>query len=111
MERAREYLLGRTGARLDTNFCPFGCTLDSLRDCAKSSIINRDTPAVIGTDFLAHYLLAYRYRYRNEYWNSGRRRVGHAQHEFYVNQGWGGGGVAVHSWVPGSTWFCGELFP
>jgi hypothetical protein len=111
MESARGYLSGRTAARLDTGYCPFGCTLDSLRNCAKDSIINRGTPAVIGTGLLAHFPLAYRYRYRNEYWNSGHRRVGHTQHEFYVNQGWGGSGVAVHGWVPGATWFCGELFP
>jgi hypothetical protein len=110
MEFARDYLSGRTGAGLDTGYCPFGCILNSLRDCAKYSIIRRDTPAVIGTGFLAHYPLAYGYRYRNRYWDSGRRILGRTQHEFYLNQGWGSGADG-RGWITGVTWFCGELFP
>lgn len=104
MGRASGYLAGRTGARLSTNYNSVGIPTGRLRERARDSIVDRKTPAIIGTGWLNHYPLAYGYRSRS------RRRWWGTQWErqFYVNQGWGG---TSNGWVSASTWFAGQLWP
>lgn len=111
MNEASEYLKGRSGCRLSTSYNVLGIHTSGLREKARDSIINRKTPAIIGTGWLKHYPLAYGYRWR-------KRRVKKCfifcwheteyQRQFYVNQGWGGSG---NGWVNAGTWFVGSLYP
>jgi hypothetical protein len=83
----------------------FGTALHTLRNRAAASIIDRGTPAVIGTGWLQHYPLAYGYAWRQ------KRILGvvvQTNRFFYVNQGWGG---EDNGWVPAGTWFVGEIWP
>jgi hypothetical protein len=112
MPGAWQYLNGRTGARLRADWNSVGIHEDGLRDRAIDSIVNRRTPAVIGTGWLSHYPLAFGYAWQ-------RRTVRHCfiwcwddvvtDRCFYVNNGWGGGGAG--EWIDASTWFAGQLFP
>jgi hypothetical protein len=112
MPSAWQYLNGRTGAWLRADWDSFGIHWDSLRDRAIDSIVNRHTPAVIGTGWLSHYPMAFGYAWQN-------RTVRHCfiwcwddtvtDRCFYVNNGWGGGGAG--EWIDASTWFAGQLFP
>ncbi len=112
MPGAWQYLNGRTGAWLRADWDSVGIHEDGLRDRAIDSIVNRHTPAVIGTGWLSHYPMAFGYAWQ-------RRTVRHCfiwcwddvvtDRCFYVNNGWGHGGAG--EWIDASTWFAGQLFP
>ena len=113
MPGAASYLSGRTGTRLQCDWDSVGIHEDRLRDLAIDSIVNRHTPAVIGTGWLSHYPLAFGYATR-------QRTVHHSflfwswdtvetDRMFYVNEGWGGGGNG--DWIDASTWFAGQIIP
>jgi hypothetical protein len=112
MPGAWQYLNGRTGAWLRSDWNSVGIHEDGLRDRAIDSIVNRRTPAVIGTGWLSHYPLAFGYAWQ-------RRTIRRCfiwcwddvvtDRCFYVNNGWGGGGAG--EWIDASTWFAGQLFP
>ncbi len=107
MGRASGYLAGRTGTTLSTHYNVLGIHEGGLMVKARDSIVYRQTPAIIGTGWLNHYPLAYGYRWRERQqcfiwcWTD-------YDHQFYVNQGWGGGG---NGWVSSGTWFAGEIRP
>jgi hypothetical protein len=111
MDKASDYLSGRTGATLQTSYNSVGLHETRLRDIARDSIKVRKTPAVIGTGWLEHYPVAYGYAYQERI---VRKCVVFCWDEtvydrsFYVNQGWGGSG---NEWITASTWFAGELYP
>jgi hypothetical protein len=107
------YLNGRSGTGITTNFNVFGFSLDSLRNRVIDSIVNRHTPAVIGTGWLSHYPMAFGYAWQTRvihhsflWWNWDETVT---DRSFYVNQGWGGGGSG--DWVSAKTWFAGQIFP
>jgi hypothetical protein len=113
MPGAVNYLNGRTGTQLICNWNSFGISEGGLRDRVIDSIVNRHTPAVIGTGWLSHYPMAFGYAWQN-------RTIRHSfllwswdevvtDRSFYVNQGWGGGGSG--DWVNASTWFAGQIVP
>jgi hypothetical protein len=110
MSGASGYLALRTGTTLSTHYNVLGIHEGGLRDRARDSIIYRRVPAIIGTGWLSHYPLAYGYRWRSRVvrkcfifcWNETEY-----QREFYVNQGWGGGG---NGWVGAGTWFAGHIY-
>jgi hypothetical protein len=112
MPGAWSYLSGRTGTGGRADWNSFGISQDSLRDRAIDSIVNRHTPAVIGTGWLSHYPLAFGYAWQNRTvrhcfiwcWNDNV-----TDRCFYVNEGWGRGGGG--DWVDASTWFAGQIFP
>lgn len=112
MPGAAQYLSGRTGATMQANWNSLGISEDGLRDKAISSIVNRHTPAIIGTGWLSHYPLAFGYAWQQR---TVRKCFIFCWDEtvtdrfFYVNEGWGGGGSG--DWVEASTWFCGQLYP
>ena len=111
MDGASDYFNGRTGTRLSTHYNVLGISEGRLREYARDSIIDRNTPAVIGTGWLTHYPLAYGYAWRSRTvrkcfifcWNETEYN-----RSFYVNQGWGGSG---NGWVSAGTWFAGEIRP
>lgn len=111
MDGASGYLSGRTGTRLTTHYNSLGMHEDRLRQYARNSIRDRDTPVVIGTGWLTHYPVAYGYAWQSRIvrkcfvfcWNEEVY-----DRSFYVNQGWGGAG---NEWVTASTWFAGEIYP
>ena len=113
MPGAWQYLNGRTWTRLQTDWNSFGISQDSLRDKAIDSIVNRHTPAVIGTGWLSHYPMAFGYAWQTQtvrhsfLWWSWDETV--TDRAFYVNEGWGGGGAG--DWVDASTWFTGQIYP
>ena len=100
MPAAWQYLNGRTGAWLRADWNSFGIHEDGLRNRAIDSIVNRHTPAVIGTGWLSHYPMAFGYAWQ-------QRTVRHCfiacwddtvtDRCFYVNNGWGGGGAG--EWI------------
>ncbi len=112
MPEAWRYLNGRTGAYLNTHWNSIGWCEDRLRNYVINSIVNRHTPAVIGTGWLSHYPMAFGYAWQ-------RRVIRHCfiacwdevvyDRCFYVNQGWGRGGAG--DWIEAKTWFAGELYP
>ena len=112
MPGAWNYLNGRTGTQGRADWDSLGISEDGLRDRVIDSIVNRHTPAVIGTGWLSHYPLAFGYAWQT-------RTVRHCfiwcwdetvtDRCFYVNEGWGGGGSG--DWVEASTWFAGQIFP
>lgn len=111
MDEASEYFVGRTGTKLDTHYNVLGIHEGRLREYARNSIRDRNTPAIIGTGWLTHYPLAYGYAWRKRTvrkcfiwcWNETEY-----SRFFYVNQGWGGSG---NGWVSAGTWFAGEIRP
>jgi hypothetical protein len=118
MSNAQGYLTNRSYAHVSTHYNVLGWHEDRLRNYARDSIINRRTPAVIGTGWLTHYPLAWGYAWRSRpirtcigpdlgfnCWNSTE----YARF-FYVNQGWPGNG-SNFGWVSAGTWFAGELYP
>ncbi|MCB0111685.1 MAG: VWA domain-containing protein, partial [Caldilineaceae bacterium] len=52
MDNASNYFSGRTGTRLSTHYNVLGISEDRLRNYARDSIVDRNTPAVIGTGWL-----------------------------------------------------------
>jgi hypothetical protein len=111
MGGAQNYLAGRSYARIYTGYNVFGIHSDNLRQYTVDSIIDRGTPAVIGTGWLSHYPLAWGYALRYRLvkrcflWCWGEVEYNHM---FYVNQGWGGTG---NGWISAGTWFNGQVFP
>lgn len=111
MSDASAYFVGRTGTSLTTHYNALGISEGRLREYARNSIRDRDTPAVIGTGWLSHYPVAYGYAWQKRLvrkcfifcWNETVY-----DRWFYVNQGWGGSG---NGWVPAETWFAGEIYP
>jgi len=108
MSGAAGYLTNRSGTRLYTNYNALGISTSGLRERARDSIIDHNTPAIIGTGWLNHYPLAYGYAWRSRqscflWWCSTDY-----SRWFYVNQGWGGNG---NGWVSASTWFAGRIRP
>lgn len=108
MDGAAGYLSGRTGTRLSTHYNVLGIHEDRLREYARNSIRDRDTPAVIGTGWLTHYPLAWGYAWQSRTVNVLWWTETEYNRWFYVNQGWGGSG---DGWVSASTWFAGEITP
>ncbi|WP_299546295.1 hypothetical protein [uncultured Tateyamaria sp.] len=111
MGQASRYFSGRTGTTLVEHHNIFGVSESRLREYARNSIRDRDTPAVIGTGWLSHYPVAYGYAWQSRIvrkcfifcWNETVY-----DRWFWVNQGWGGSG---NDWVPADTWFAGEIYP
>jgi hypothetical protein len=112
MERAANYFRERSGTQLDTHYSVQGLLDGQLREYVVESIRDRNTPAVIGTGWLTHYALAYGYAWRDRSVEQCNNDVCWEEteygHLFYVNRGNGGAG---NGWVPGSTWFVGEIRP
>lgn len=113
MPGAWSYLNGRTGTQGRADWNSFGWCQDSLRDRAISSIVNRHTPAIIGTGWLSHYPMAFGYAWQTRiirhsflFWSWNEVVT---DRSFYVNEGWGGGGSG--EWVEASTWFAGQILP
>jgi len=113
MPGAWQYLTGRTGTQLRTDWNSLGICEDGLRNRVIDSIVNRRTPAVIGTGWLSHYPMAFGYAWQTRvirhsflFWSWDETVT---DRSFYVNQGWGGGGAG--DWVSASTWFSGQIFP
>jgi hypothetical protein len=112
MHGASQYLSGRTGAWIQTNWNSVGAHEDRLRDWAADQIIHRATPSIIGTGWLNHYPVAYGYAWEDRIirtctlWWCWDEVV--YDRWFYVNQGWGGYG---NEWISASTWFAGSLYP
>jgi hypothetical protein len=116
MSDARRYLAGRSANPIRTDYSSVGIRRDSYRNRAISSIVNRGTPAIIGTGWLNHYPLAYGYAERTRrvrkcnifgFNCSWRTEV---QRSFFVNQGWAGSADNL-AWVSSGTWFAGQVFP
>lgn len=113
MPGAWTYLNGRTGTSGRADWNSVGICQDWLRDRVIDSIVNRHTPAVIGTGWLSHYPLAFGYAWQTRTvrhsfaWWSWDETV--TDRCFYVNEGWGGGGAG--DWVDASTWFAGQIYP
>ena len=112
MQFAVRYFFNRTAATLRIGFSDLGIPWNYMRDRVIDSIVNRGTPAVIGTGWLTHYPMAYGYRWRTYtvrhkflFWSWTTEETDRA---FYVNNGWGGSG---NEWVSANTWFSGEIFP
>lgn len=105
MDDADGYLSGRTGADAYSQGSDVGVNFASYRDQIRNSIRDRDTPAVMGTGFLSHYPVAYKYRYRTkrDFWGT------HYQCEFYVNNGWGS--TSSFEWVDDGSFVYGILRP
>lgn len=103
MDDAQGYLSGRTGARASSGGSDIGANLSSYRDQLRSSIVTRDTPAVMGTGFLNHYPVAFKYAWRKktDFWGT------HYQRMFYINNGWGSS--SHHEWVDDGTFLYGVL--
>ncbi len=95
-----------TGTDSDYHWNSAGISEKRLREYARNSIRDRDTPAIIGTGWLSHYPMAYGYRFRSKSTFFGLGTT--YDREFYVNQGWGG---VDNGWVSASTWFSGEIEP
>lgn len=113
MSGASSYLSGRTGTTCRTDYDSVGICEDGIRDRVIDSIVNRHTPAIIGTGWLSHYPLAFGYAWQNRivhhsfaFWSWDEQVT---DRSFYVNEGWGGGGAG--DWVDASTWFAGQIFP
>jgi hypothetical protein len=113
MPGAVNYLRTRTGTQLVCNWNSIGIHEGGLRDRAIDSIVNRATPAVIGTGWLSHYPLAFGYAWQQRtirhsflFWSWDEVVTDRC---FYVNQGWGGGGNG--DWIDASTWFAGQIVP
>lgn len=105
MDDAEDYLVGRTGANCYSAGSDVGVNFNSYRDEVLESIRDRDTPGVVGTGFLSHYPVAYKYRYRTQkvLWETIYDR------EFYVNNGWGS--TSSFEWVEAGTFLYGTLYP
>jgi len=106
MDKARDYLSGRSHTRLYTWGTDTSIPTYWYRNHAISAIKDRGDPVVIGIGAWSHYPLAYGYSYRH--WRS----LGHTwytQREFYVNQGWGS--FDERGWISARTWFAGEIRP
>jgi len=103
MSDASAYFVGRTGTSLTTDYNAPGISEGRLREYARNSIRDRDTPAVIGTGWLGHYPVAYGYAWQKRVvrkcfifcWNETVY-----DRWFYVNRGRGGSG---NDWVPADT--------
>ncbi len=113
------YMIGRSGTSVKVGHNGlWGGHRDDHRDRAIASIKNRQTPAIIGTGWLAHYPLAYgyaeRYRWVQSFWGNWDKRY---EREFLINQGWGyyrrlsNERAVFWEWVPAGTWFVGEIYP
>lgn len=109
MDQADLYLAGRTGTSLTIDYNSVGIPETGLREGARDSIKDRDTPAIIGIGWLEHYPLAWGYRFRSRYINILGWKTYDYQREFYVNEGWYG--TSADGWVDASTWFDGEIYP
>ncbi|MFN5060394.1 MAG: hypothetical protein ACK5GU_10790 [Chloroflexota bacterium] len=113
MPNASGYLTEmRTGLGISSHWNSVGYHEDGLRDMAIMEISSRGRPVVIGTGLLAHYPLAYKYRWytRPETWDEGWLDSDNITYvrQFYVNQGWGGN---ENGWVSAGTWFVGRGLP
>ncbi len=107
MDLAAGYLSGRTSTTLDTSYNSLTFAEDRLREAARDSIRDRDTPAVIGNSMggAKHYPVAFRYRWRSKDTWLGTKY----DREFYVNPGWGSS--SEFQWVDAKAWFCGQIYP
>lgn len=102
----------QTGLGINTHWNSVGWHEDRLKTYAAEEIVHRGRPAIIGTGWLSHYPLAYKYRWysRPEEWDEGWLDGDDVTYveQFYVNQGWGGAG---NGWVSVGTWFAGRGNP
>ncbi len=102
----------QTGLAINTHYNSVGASEGRLKRYAAEEIVHRGRPAIIGTGWLSHYPLAYKYRWytRPEAWNEGWGDGDDVTYveQFYVNAGWGGAG---NGWVSASTWFAGRATP
>lgn len=113
MGGAYQYLQGRSAAFLTTSYDSFGFTQGDLRDRARRSIQQYNTPAVIGTGWLSHYPLAFGYSFRSRVVQKcffGCWQETEYQRRFLVNQGWAGSSDNI-AWAPADTWFAGRIWP
>jgi hypothetical protein len=105
MKFGRLYTAGRSCVRVQTSWSI--AVQEAQRNKAIASIRDRNTPAIILSNSLDHYPLAYGYRYRC-WWSAGRCLW--RDREFYLNQGWGD--EDDNKWVNGQfTHFVGLLYP
>ena len=109
---AYSYVNGRSYTRLDTHWKSLGIHETRLANDAANSIAYRHTPAVIGTGWLSHCPVAWRYachdrivRHTFLLWSWEETVTDTC---FYVNHGWGGSGG---EWIDAGTWFAGEIYP
>jgi len=100
MPGAKNYFKNRTGTSMEVHSNWLGIHAASLQKRVVNSIVQRKTPAIIGTGWLSHYPLALGF--------ASRCNANRCQSWFYVNEGWGGDG---NGWVSAGTWFSGEIFP
>jgi hypothetical protein len=115
MENARYYLnyVG-TGLGFADSYNIAGYHEDRLKNYAINEITNRvPRPVVIGTGWLSHYPLAYKYaiQSRPTTWRDAGWWVGDDyvyNQSFYVNEGWGG---RSNGWINAGTWFAGRVSP
>lgn len=111
MKHGTKYSNRRSRVGWSIKWDNIGIKKDSLRKHARDTIIDKKSPAIIGTGWLSHYPLAYGYRWR-------KRRVKKCliwcwhetqyQRQFYVNQGWNGSG---NGWIGADTWFSARIIP
>jgi hypothetical protein len=109
MDDAYDYIDGRSGTDLSIHYNVAGISETRLREYARNSIRDRETPAVIGTGWLQHYPLAWAYAWKKRYYYIWGAKVYTDYNRYFkVNQGWGGSG---DGWESASTWFAGEINP
>jgi hypothetical protein len=113
MTGAKDYLKGRTGTTMTAHWNSVGVATDDLRDKVVDSIVNNQTPAVVGIGFFSHYPLAYQYAKQTRSVKTCLGFLGcwttvDTNRSFYINQGWEGGG---NTWIAAETWFVGRVFP
>lgn len=100
-----------TGMGVSSSWNSVGYHDYSLTILARNEIVYNGRPVIIGTGWLQHYPLAYRYAWKSqpESWNEGwfdGDDVTYTE-QFFVNEGWGG----TWGWVQAGTWFAGRAIP
>lgn len=110
MKGVTSYTTGRSAVKVTTDWNAAGIAQDALRDQVIDSIKNKQTPVVVGTGWLSHYPVAWRYSFRSRTVKNcgffGCSYNTEEERQFFVNQGWEG---SDNSWVPASTWFSGRI--
>jgi hypothetical protein len=105
MRHGWKYLNKRAAITTQVDYSPIGRSAERLRQYVRNSIRDRKTPAIIGTGWLNHYPLAWKYasRSKSTWWGTKYER------SFYVNQGWSGSNG--DGWVKAKTWFAASIYP
>jgi len=105
--------LQEMGAGVGTvlNWNSVGYHSSSLTSRAAEEIAWYGRPAIIGTGWLSHYPLAYRYAWKSRpatWWEDLWGPSIIYERSFYINTGWGCSG---NGWVGSGTWFAGRVRP